>query len=719
MNQAIPILAVIVWVITFLLYRPSFFRRPLAGERRWLLALIQVIPLLLLVWLLGNPFSDREIEEKREGSVVVLLDDSPSMGMEDGVTGRPRIDVARDWIDGFLSRKNTSGTPGKWVLYGLDDIIPAGKSGSDFAQAFEEVGRRIPQRLLDGVLFISDGRDHGDRSAQSAAKKLGVPVHTLGIGPDTQPDTLRVRWKEAPEEVYPGSPFLVRWAIDSDQPREEAHDLTVSFASREVHHDNLTLPEGRVHREGWITIRPEEPGEHLLRVTIQDENRPERKSTADRKILVKERPKTLLVLESEPSRLVQSLSQVALQSGRFRILRPVSLPEGGGVLWDLSRPYAEEGESVSQFWSREGFTRYGADEWGDQLQGPLDEASVVVLGRAPIGSAPESWVEVLTKATEREDLGWLALPGSEMDLDRFEDSSLANLLEREGNRKESRESIRILFAEQGKDHPALAPLWSYQDGVWEIGSDSYFRVIMPTMQVLLTDPQDRGLVVQVPFGLGKATLVSTSNLWKLRSFAGWDVRGDREAGFLSGLWLGILDDLSGRERSQEIRLTLDPEKPTVGQSTRIQVEDPSLTPGQPRGGLEIRETQSEWETLLVSPDPEWSGIGEAVWTPRSSGEYEIRYASGENPLAVTVTDRPSESEDLSLNEETLQEIAEDSGGAYSRLAEVDPAAIDLKPTTHVIERTDKTPLRHDLWLGILVAGLFCMGWGLRRAWSLP
>ncbi len=720
MNQYVPILAVAVWVITFLLYRPGFFRRPLPGGKRWLLALLQVIPLLLLVWLLSNPTSEREKTENQHGVVVVLLDDSPSMGMEDGESGRPRLDVGRDWVSSLLVQQETGQGPGKWVTHSLNEYIPDGRSGSDFAEGFQEVSRRIPQRLLEAVVFVSDGQDRSQSSLEGALKTLGVPVHTLGLGPDTPPDQTRVRWKSVPEQANPGAPFLVGWSADSDRQSEGLFSVTITFASEEVHQESLTFPEGRDYQSGWVTIRPKIPGKQTLRIAARDENEPDAVSIAEATVTVNERPKTILFLESIPTRLGQSLSQIALESGRFRILRPVSLPQGGGVVWDLTRSILEEGSPISQNWEGEEFERLSPTEWSTRLEGLLLETSVVVLGQDPLGRAPDEWTSALAEAASKLNLGWLTLPGSELALDRARDTSLENLLERTANRKESRDSLRLVIDESGRDHPALAPLWSFQDGIWEIGRDTFFRTTTPTTQTLITDMQSRGLIVQVPFGLGKATMVSTDNLWRLRSYAGGTHRGNRETAFLAGLWLGILDDLSGRNRTEEIAIILEPQQPTLGQSTQIRVQDPGIYPGPARGGLELRPVGAEnWETLLVSPDNDWPGMGEAIWTPRSSGEFEIRYASGENPLAVTVLDRPAETEDISLNEDILKDIAELSGGTYHKLTDLDAEELDIVPQKHALTRTEKTPLRHDVWMGILIAGFLCLGWGIRRAWSLP
>lgn len=719
MSQVVPILAVLVWVTVFLLYRPAFFRRPVPPGRRWLLALIQAVPILILCWLLANPFAERSRTETREGVVLVLVDDSPSMGFEDGSSGGPRIETARLWAEDLVSRKRVEGAPGSWEVRPLSDFISKGRSGSDFAEAFEGVRRQIPNHLLDGVLFLSDGQDRSEASLNRSIRNLSVPVHTLGLGPVEEKDRIRVRWRDLPGKVHPSSPFLVRWAVDSNLNREELASIRVTFASEEVLQEQLALPEGRQRREDWLRLDTMTPGDHPLRIEVSAVNRPELSGIAEATITVVDKPRTILVLESEPTRLVRSLVQTALDSGRCRILRLAPHPEGGGILWDSFRPTAAVNQTTEPPWSEEKRTRIPAEEWGGALAAQLEQTSVVVLGRNPLGGAPTEWTQTLSAAVQKQPLDWLVLPGSDRSLSAVEGSPLSNLLQRSADRRESRDSLRLLVSEEGRNHPALAPVWNLREGVWEIGRDSFFYSETPTTEVLIADPQDRSLIVQVPFGLGKATLVSTANLWKLGALSPVGDGTSREMEFLSGLWLGILDDLSGRERFEEVAIRLEPEIPSSGQSVRIRVQDPSIVPGSPRGGLEFREVGGNWRSLLITPDPDWSGLGEAVWTPRVAGDYEIRYSGSESPLAVTVVDRPSESGDESMDEAVLREIAESSGGTFTPLAEVDLSALDLGPRQHRLEKTDRAPLRHDLWIGILTAGLFCLGWGLRRLWSLP
>ena len=99
MKTLLLLLALAVCLVSYFLFHPRFFTRPLSRSRRFWLAILQLVPLLLLCWLLGNPFVVRAARERVDPVVAVVLDDSPSMGFEDGSAGRPRIEMVEEWAE--------------------------------------------------------------------------------------------------------------------------------------------------------------------------------------------------------------------------------------------------------------------------------------------------------------------------------------------------------------------------------------------------------------------------------------------------------------------------------------------------------------------------------------------------------------------------------------------------------------------------------------------
>jgi hypothetical protein len=232
---------------------------------------------------------------------------------------------------------------------------------------------------------------------------------------------------------------------------------------------------------------------------------------------------------------------------------------------------------------------------------------------------------------------------------------------------------------------------------------------------LLADMADRALVLQTRFDLGQAVLVSLSNLWELRSFSSKSADAKLE----EGLWLGLLDSLSGTDSPDSTTFTMEPSRPSAGQPVRIRVQDPSLQPGPPVAGLRIREKGGEWANLLISPDPEWRGVGESTWVPRGTGVYEVGRHGDRPTVEVEVTDRPAEPGDETRDSVFLEELARRSGGEYQGFTEREAILAGINFPTRTQSRLSREPLSHSAGLGITAAILFCCGWGLRRILSLP
>jgi hypothetical protein len=715
MDQTLLVSALCVAAIALSLFHPRVFTRPLSNRLRWILGLLQLVPLLILVWLLGNPLLESRRSVETERITLLVVDDSPSMTNPDGSSSSSRIDSIRSWIetlDGLWPSTGAKTPPP--VLY-LSQLVRAGRSGSDFAEAFAALGRRYPEGSLGGIVLVSDGRDHSVQEVLSVARRLQVPIHPVGIGPTLAPNSLIAKFQEVPDSAQPGSPFLAQWSLDSTFDHAQPVSVRIDFASQEVFFEEIELREGNDRHDNWISVTPVEPGDHVLVLKIETEDETAPASVARATVTVEETPPTLLVLESAPSKDVRSLTQAALDSGRYRVVRPVSSPSGGVVVWDLFRPLPGLEAEASFPWKHEEMRRFSQEEWEGEIEEVLSDIAVVILGDRPWQGLSIGFPGVLEDFFAESRAGVLALPGSEKERERLPEGSLSALLEWMGKRGYSPSPLQLRFPEDAAQHPALAPLWSELEKTRRVGPDSFFEETPPVRVPLVFDIRERPLVYSIPFGLGRSTSIAPSNLWSIAAFSG----DSEDRRFLEGFWLGILDDLSSEKRARNLSVEVDPKVPTVGRQATIRVRDPSLRPGPPEGGLQIRKSSENWRNLVLSPDPTWRGIGDSVWIPRSAGTYEIRYASGGTTLRIEVVDRPEESEDVTQNPAFLRSLAEATGGNYYEFQDRANALAAIRPESRTVVRTEKSPLRHDAKWGALVAVLFCAGWGVRRALSLP
>jgi hypothetical protein len=253
---------------------------------------------------------------------------------------------------------------------------------------------------------------------------------------------------------------------------------------------------------------------------------------------------------------------------------------------------------------------------------------------------------------------------------------------------------------------------------WKAGPDESFEGIPPYAQILMSDGEGRPLVFESRMNLSRTVAISLSDLWTLRSFDTSAEGGEKR--FVEGLWLGLVDYLAAGSGESHGVLHIQPNPATVGQVVQIVSEDPSLRPGPAVSGTQMRRAgESTWRTLPLDPDPEWSGIGRATWTPRQPGSYEIRYTNSEEITPLRVLDHPPEPGDWMQNKQVLAAVAEASGGQFVPFPERNTLTAGLDAPSRTVVRAGQISLRHDLLTGIALALLFCAGWGVRRLISLP
>lgn len=719
MDASLTFLLIALVVAVFFLFSPMALKRPVSGGKRFLLGLLQWVPLALVAWLIFDPLASRRESETVHPVVALVWDDSPSMGFEDGIEGQPRIETVRKWVTDVQETWPDAQRQLALDSLALSELVPAHGSGSDFAQAFITLSGRYPAGRLQELIFVSDGQDRSLDSTMSAAESLKVPIHTLGIGPELPEKDVDVLWIEVPRSVAPRSAFLARYGLNAELASPLEVNLRIEFDSLEVSSESMTLEPPTTYREKYVTVSSEDPGVHLLRVWIEESRTGNRVAEATTEITIEERIPTILLLESRPNLLSRGLVQSVLKDGRFRVVRPVPLPDGeGGAIWTLSRPVQGESDSeVPVMDSGVEVTRLSAADWPGALGSLLKENPILVLGDSPWAQFPADWPNITAQEIESQPGGILALPGSDVGLEGLPEGSLRNLLAWMRSTRFSPTPIQIKVPESQHNSAALAPIWSYLGETWSIGPDRFFDPVPGLATPLLVDDAERLLAFETPVGFSRAILVSLRQIWDVRSADSTDAL--RGKNFRDGLFIGLIDALASGTSAGRSRVTAKPSRPVVGQRVEFLVEDPVLSPGPPVSGLQVRSGSEEWTALLLVPDPTWRGVGRATWMPRATGSYEVRYASGESTASIEVTAQPPESGDRALNSKLLAEIAERTGGKASAFADRAGLVDSLSGKSTSVVRTGMFPLRHDIRLGAAIAVLFCLGWAIRRFLALP
>lgn len=199
-----------------------------AGPARWTLAALRALTLSLLVILLADPVLNLSIESRTRPLLWLLFDASESMAIEDDLSGpereslaiasgipaadtASRIEHVAGWvaapagnvigklaesfrIRGYAFDSAESVRQLEIESAGGPDLerLAGGLSASGqvtaIGGALEDLAVRHAAGNLQGVVLVSDFDQNSGPPALEAARRLGVPIFTVGVGPVASTD---------------------------------------------------------------------------------------------------------------------------------------------------------------------------------------------------------------------------------------------------------------------------------------------------------------------------------------------------------------------------------------------------------------------------------------------------------------------------------------------------------------------------------------------------
>lgn len=249
-------------------------RRQLGAPKLIGLGLLQSAFAAVLLVLIWRPVLNVERVRDRENILAVALDASASMSY--GEEGASRLEQAVNALqEGSLARMEDAfevrlfhfaqaATPAESI-----ELRPEPGTQTRIGDALTQILQSAGSAPMAGVVLMSDGAENGatlseDRLTQIAA--YGVPVHTVGVGPERAPHDLELERVDAPASAPPGSKISAEVSVRHDADavtRVRVYDREELIAARE-----LKLPS----QPGLTTVALDLPaleaGAHPLRFTL-------------------------------------------------------------------------------------------------------------------------------------------------------------------------------------------------------------------------------------------------------------------------------------------------------------------------------------------------------------------------------------------------------------------------------------------------------------------
>ncbi|MEM1446259.1 MAG: hypothetical protein AAGF84_09405 [Planctomycetota bacterium] len=754
------------------------YHRLMGGRRlRLSLAVVRGLVLTLIVLLLCGPEAVRQEERVEADVLVMLVDRSASLGVED-VGGEARMSrdtalrdaLATQWPEvaaGLADDREV-----RWLgfgerVFGLGEREAADEADEAFAvelgeadqlgtrlrTAVEEAVRRVAGRAVAGVVVISDGRSGEEvssgliaRLGQSAVRVFSVPLGAADGGVDVA--VVRI---DGPRRAFAGDVVPVSVGVEvrgTERGDTAVRVRLIDTRGTDSNEDDEVLDERTLSGEelrGPVRLEAREvaPGDAAWAVevglagegngtVVQELN--ESNNRAELSVEVVDRPIRVLYVEGTPRWEYRYLKNL--------LVREPSI-DSSILLLSADAEFAQEGDTP--------ITRLPADaeEWG--------RYDVVILGDVPAAYFGDEQVELLRERVSRSGVGMLWVAGPRFVPGGWAGTRLSDLLPMREPGEVGVVQGGFVEVEPTGLAEALAVL-QLGDGGSAGGSDwpaglgalrwvQELAELKPTAEVLAVgrsegeaDDEALPVVTRMRYGAGQSVYVATDETWRWR-------RGVGER-FPERFYVQLVRMLGrGAVAVDDARVRLEASRRRVSEGGSVVldlvVEDPALLPGgssgvrdvpvqlttadtdAPGGGVELLLREVRETTDGTASSGTDTRRFSATWTADQAGAFIARVThpaleSLDVQTEIEVAAADDELRNPEADHAKLIQLADATGGAVIPLDRLDllsdPETVPSVARRIADDRTES--IAHSPLAFALLIGLLALEWSARRAMRL-
>ena len=709
-------------------------------RQQWqtLLAL-RILTILIIVLLLFRPVFSYHRELEEQPALIFLLDTSSSMSIADDATGVTRFNQARQQIEAWWEQLKddfnlhliefSEGARPLDAVSQLGGLAPDGKTTS-LSRALVAAARKLPRRDVEAVIMVSDGIHNSAGKPEEAALKMGIPVHTVGVGASLKSDVsyrdVQVTGLDCPDRLMLNNKAEITASIEGVGLAGRVVGVVLEVDGEKLDEAELTLDEVEGSQEVTFEFRPAVEGRHTytVRVPPVGEEKIEQNNQRSAVALVVERGIRVLYLEGtlreeygalthrflskdpdlEFCSLVQAKPNVFLKRTNIDGLELNTIPSDEEtmnqfdvfIIGDLDSSYLRPDQQellVKRINDGAGLVMIG----GYHSLGPGGYAGTPLGGILPV------------------------LLG-DREIDQVTDPFLPRLTP-EGARHPIFANIADFFPTQ-QGEPKVAGLPSLL-GSARVGMPRPGATVLATCPI---EPNDMPVLATQPVGKGRTAVFcgDTTRRWQQGPRA-----LEQDSPFLQ-FWGQVVRWLAGRTTEVTAEASVagstdkgyyEPEEAvTISAVVRDEqgegTDEASVT-------AKIRAPGGRAEAVRLSTVSGPGGHYSGSFEPKTAGSYEIvlearlgELALTADPIAVEVGRPNLEFEKLDLDEKMLGQIAATSGGR----------CVHISTAAHLIDQLDRTARKKRVYLEkplfwpplfwALFAGLVTTEWVLRRRFQL-
>jgi len=737
-----------------------------ARRARWLMGL-RLAALAVLVWILIEPTWVRTVAREPQQELVVVLDDSASMGLVDEGEEASRIEIGLEALESSSALAELKGPLRVRSVRAARSVRGEGESGgagwresTDLAAALETVLEQVAPDELAGVLLVSDGRHNRPSRVEDVARRFGVldaPVGVVAMGGDDPPRDAAVLSVAAPQAVHLGDRMRVRSELKFDGYQGETAVVRLVRDGEVLDEREVPIPQPRHREELSFSEIPEEGGVGGFRIEIAglEGERFADNNSWEFETSITDARTNVLLLDRHPR-------------WEFRYLRNLFHGRDKSIhlQWVLRQPDRIAGQEVRPVAASA--ARPFGEAQATELPASEEEwrkFDVIILGDLEPGALSEEQWRIVSRCVNERGALLVMIAGPESMPHALDAEAARSLVpvELEWGRQTyyaaGGEAFRVALSGAGEGHPVTQQVGGRQANaaLWRQLPELRWRHPVESLkegaEVLLVaadpgagvrrDPvgldaaleelaerrrreAERALLVTRQSGRGKVALWLSDRSWRWREGSG-DVYHHRFWGNLMRWGAGPMLRAGGeRARSGTDQLAYTPDDPV---RIRARLRDERMNPLEIDGvQAEVRREGRVVATVPLERVEDSAGLYEGEAGPfDEAGRYEVRLLgvdgraddAGRPRFRVVGSKGPVELSDTTRNLPLLQTIADLSGGRV-----VEAAAIDELASLFLGEREDREEIREtSLWDRAWVIGLFALllgsEWVIRRGAGLP
>jgi len=722
--------------------------RGLRGEavpgRRLALVALRSVAALAALFLLAEP-ALRVVQTTRvRNRLAVLVDRSRSMNFPVEPGGETRVQAAarfvaasRPGLEALADEATVEGwgfSRDAWPvdLTALSRPDPATGGATDVLGALRAAagGSGAPGRRLAGVLLVTDGADNGALAAGLSGQPradllaLGVPVNVVAVGIDA-PRDLAVERVAVDDFAFVRSTLTVEATLRARGFGREDVQVLLKREGQVVAQATLKLEPGKETYTVPLSFAPDTTGTFVLTVStpvLPGEAVAENNSRSFVLRVIRDRVRVLLVA-GRPSWDERFLRGLLKQDPNVDLVSFFILRTAG------DNPGPQDQLSLIPF--------PVAEIFGEQLR-TFDAVIFLDFAYQPYRSLDiERFLPNLREYVRGGGAFAMVGGGQSFAQGHYAGTPIADILavDPAEGMGETSEPFRPRLTAEGRRHPvtSLAPGEGANEAAWTalpplpglnftspLPASDGARVLLEA-PTLLVGGRPAPVVAVREVGAGRSLSVTTDGTWYWGFVAAGDGQGGRaHQRFWNGAlrWL-VRDPSLTPLQIQPDRPAVEPGEP-VGFSVAVRGPDYGPAPGTAVAGELVAEdgrvvgraearAGSDGSARLEFPAPP-PGAYKLQATAEVAGTPVERGAA-----AVAVRASGAEDSDAAPRPELLRQVAEATGGTFTRLPQSGLPELRLRePEVVEVGRKRDEPLWDRWWYLAILAGALGGEWLLRR-----